>query len=249
MTRNGRITSSRFGQVLHRRDSTPSERLVSEIMGYTQSVPSTPAIRWGRNNEHHARKAYLGYMRAKGHDISYRDSGLHLYPPATFLGASTDGIIVDSSLEDCSMGCLEIKCPFSIGGTSALEQTPAELAQNTSFYLECVGSDNLQLKRAHPYYAQVQGEMAIVGTEWCDFVVYTPVGLHVERVVFDYSFWEDKLLPSLQRFFRNHVLPELVTATLFHAKYAPRPSGAAGGTELETADEMSFSDEHISMEQ
>ena len=42
--RNGRITSFRFGQVLHCRDSTLSERLVAEIMGYTQSVPSTPAI-------------------------------------------------------------------------------------------------------------------------------------------------------------------------------------------------------------
>ena len=67
---NGRITSSRFGQVLHRHESTPSECLVSEIIGYTQSVPSTPAIRWGRNNEYHARKAYLDYMQAKGHDIS-----------------------------------------------------------------------------------------------------------------------------------------------------------------------------------
>ena len=246
--RNGRITSSRFGQVLHRRDSTPSERLVAEIMGYTQSIPSTPAIRWGRNNEHHARKAYLDYMLAKGHDLNYQDSGLHLYPPATFLGASTDGIIVDSTLEDCSMGCLEIKCPFSIGGTSVLDLTPAEIAKSTTFYLGCVqGSDKLQLKRSHPYFAQVQGEMAIVGTEWCDFVVYTPVGLHVERVTFDCRFWEDELFPSLERFFRNHVLPELVTATIFRAKYAPRLPAAVGVTE--TADVTPHSNEPIDMNQ
>ena len=247
--RNGRITSSHFGQVLHRRDSTPSERLVAEIMGYIQSTPSTSAIRWGRNNEHHARKAYLDHMLAKGHDLSYRDSGLHLYPSATFLGASTDGVILDSTLDDCSMGCSEIKCPFSIGGISALNQTPAEIAKNTTFYLECVqGSDKLQLKQSHPYFAQVQGEMAIVGTEWCDFVVYTPVGLHVERIAFDYHYWEDELFPSLKRFFRNHVLPELVTATIFHAKYAPCLSAAVGGTER-SADETALSNEPTNMEQ
>ena len=72
---------------------------------------------------------------------------------------------MDSTLEDCSMhGCLEIKCPFSIGGTSAIDLTPAEIAKNATFYLECVqGSDRLQLKRSHPYFVQVQGEMAIVG--------------------------------------------------------------------------------------
>ena len=41
---NGRINSSHFGQVLHPRDSTPSEQLFAEIMGYTQSVLSTPAM-------------------------------------------------------------------------------------------------------------------------------------------------------------------------------------------------------------
>ena len=122
------------------------------------------------------------------------------------------------------------------------------LPKNT-FYLECASSGNLQLKQAHPYYAQVQGKMAIVGTEWCDFVVYTPVCLHVERVLFDYSFWEDTLFPSLQKFVRNHVLPELVTATHFHTQCAPRLSGAAGGTELETSDEMSTPNDSIIMEQ
>ena len=109
------------------------------------------------------------------------------------------------------------------------------------------GSDKLQLKRTHPYFAQVQGEMAIVSTEWCDFVVYTPVGLHVERVAFDYRFWEDELFPSLERFFRNHVLPELVTATIFRAKYALQLPAAVGVTE--TADVMPHSYGPIDMDQ
>ena len=32
--RNGRITSSRFGEILHRRESTNPRRLVQDFMGY-----------------------------------------------------------------------------------------------------------------------------------------------------------------------------------------------------------------------
>ena len=35
------------------------------------------------------------------------------------------------------------------------------------------GEDKLlHLPQEHPYCAQVQGEMAILNVEWCDFVVY-----------------------------------------------------------------------------
>ena len=47
--RNGRLTSSRFGEILHRRQSTDSRRLVKDIMGYggrMKRVP--PQIHWGR---------------------------------------------------------------------------------------------------------------------------------------------------------------------------------------------------------
>ena len=46
--RNGRITSSRFGEILHRRESTNARRLVRDLMGY--GGPMTvlpPQIRWG----------------------------------------------------------------------------------------------------------------------------------------------------------------------------------------------------------
>lgn len=108
------------------------------------------------------------------------------------------------------MGCLEVKCPFSIDGTSVVNMTPTQIAQTfPSVFLHTSDDRSLKLKPTHSYYAQVQGEMAIVGTEWCDFVVYTLAGIHVERIIFDTHFWDDKLQPSLQSFFRCHVLPKL----------------------------------------
>ena len=44
------------------------------------------------------------------------------------------------------------------------------------------------LEKTHKYYAQVQGEMAIKGLPWVDFVVWTAAAsniIFVERVFFD----------------------------------------------------------------
>ena len=45
------------------------------------------------------------------------------------------------------------------------------------------------LKKCHPYYTQVQGQLALTGAEWCDFIVYTHKGLIIQRIPFDLTFW------------------------------------------------------------
>jgi hypothetical protein len=67
------------------------------------------------------------------------------------------------------------------------------------------------LKENHAYFSQVQGQMAIGCQPWCDFVVYTNEGINVERVSFNESFWNDKLLPKLIPFYNNCVVPEIVS--------------------------------------
>ena len=41
------------------------------------------------------------------------------------------------------------------------------------FFLEQTGVLECKLKEDHPYYAQVQGQMAVTGARWCDLNVYT----------------------------------------------------------------------------
>ena len=41
-------------------------------------------------------------------------SGLHFMPEKAFLGASSDGSVTCTSVDTCCLGCLEIKCPYSI---------------------------------------------------------------------------------------------------------------------------------------
>lgn len=46
---NGRLTSSRFGEILHQRSTTNPRRLVRDIMGYGgHSRGAPPQIHWGR---------------------------------------------------------------------------------------------------------------------------------------------------------------------------------------------------------
>ena len=57
--------------------------------------------------------------------------------------------------------------------------------------MEKINDKECRLKRDHEYYAQVQGQMGITGSKWCDFIVYTSKGLYVERIAFDPDYWKN----------------------------------------------------------
>ena len=115
-------------------------------------------------------------------------------------------------------GVLEIKCPYSIDGTSITAERVADIATNygSKFFLEFNTDGQMTLRKSSKYYCQVQGEMAIMKVRWCDFVVWTTVDIHVERIPFDQSFWEERLLPKLEYFYVNCVVPEILTGALYH---------------------------------
>ena len=52
--------------------------------------------------------------------------------------------------------------------------------------------------------------MAIAVRPWCDFVIYTTLGISVERIYFDKAYW-DTLLPKLISFYDNCVAPKVVS--------------------------------------
>ena len=54
----------------------------------------------------------------------------------------------------------------------------------------------------------MQGTIAITGLVWCDFVVWTPQGISVERIAADKHFWEG-FKDVLLLFYYKGLLPEL----------------------------------------
>ena len=114
-----------------------------------------------------------------------RDSGLTLLEETPFLGASSDGIITCANADLNVVGCLEVKCAFSVDGESVVNLTPNEIADKfgKKFCLQKGDDGELHLSTDHMYYAQVQGELNILGVDWCDFVVYSGNTVVVDRIL------------------------------------------------------------------
>ena len=89
-----------------------------------------------------------------------------------YLGASLDGAVYDPYNLDQPFGFLEIKCPYT-----ACKVSPVEACTFPGFFCTTArktdGKESVVLRTSHSYYAQVQGQMAIGGRPWCDFIEYT----------------------------------------------------------------------------
>lgn len=206
--RTGRITASRFATVCRRKENVDPNSLIKSVMGY-YSDKTSDGMEWGINHENTAKKEYVREMKNKGHrTISVEESGLCVMPDYPYIGASPDGL-VSCSCGDCkdSEGLLEIKCPFKHRNFS-----PKHAALNRDFCCD-LNNDSLTLKKSHPYYFQVQGQMAVTGRNWCDFVIWTRKGISIERIPFDISLWKD-ILPKLSMFFRDCIVPEIFSRRL-----------------------------------
>ena len=55
----------------------------------------------------------------------------------------------------------------------------------------------------------MQAQLNICEVEFCDFVVWTPQGMHVERIFRDVDFFEEAV-ENITSFYKYGVLPELI---------------------------------------
>lgn len=202
--RKGRITASNFAAISHTQIDHPSVSLLKKVMQYTQTQTNrVPAMKWGVDHEDHARQEYLEIVTQNHERFEHHPAGLTVNPKYPHLGASPDGVV---SCVCCGRGLLEIKCPYK-----HREEHPLQVV-DPDFCLHIIDGEVI-LKRNHDYFIQVQGQMAICEKEYSDFVCWTPKGLHVERIEYNPSKFL-QIKPSLDSFFKNAVLPELLTHVL-----------------------------------
>ena len=204
---NGRITSSRFGQIVHRRETTDTTSIIKQVMGYNSAKYSNlPQLQWGIQKESTAIQCYIDFMEDQ---VIVIPTGLTLMPSHSYLGASSDGLIVHNGRPN-SPGVLEVKCPYSIQGNSVCNMPPLDIAANYSAFH--IADDN-HLRKEHNYYYQVQGEMAVKGCKWAHFVTWTEASknnLHVEEIQFDEELWKAYIFPKLQQFYIDVLVPEIL---------------------------------------
>ena len=113
-------------------------------------------------------------------------TGIHISAINSWLAASPDGIVQDpSQIEGKRTGILEIKCPYS-GRT----MTPEAAYQEINRFYSTLNNGQVTLKKKHNYHYQVQGQLAITELPWCDFIIWTPQGMSVQRIECDENFWK-----------------------------------------------------------
>lgn len=116
-------------------------------------------------------------------------AGLLISQEHPYLAATPDGF-VDKDYT------LEVKCPYA-GRYEKIE------ANDQFAFLD----SELQLKRTHKYYDQVQGQMFISERNSCYFVVYTFVDFKVLTIKLDRDYCRESLIPKLSLFYDKHFLP------------------------------------------
>lgn len=170
--------------------------LLKEICYPENRSLRTPAVMWGINHEQDALKAYEAHERLKHEQFTCRRSGLHLSTTHPFAGATPDALV---SCICCGKGVAEFKCPYVLRD-----------ATNFSSANTCLAEVNgvMQLQPCHAYYYQVQAQMAVCDVNYCDFVVWAPHLLHIERIRRDTEFCKN-MLSTARKFFVKAILPEL----------------------------------------
>ena len=127
--------------------------------------------------------------------------GLVVHPCYPHLGASPDGIVI---CDCCGKGVLEIKCPYSCRGKAFSEAAD----QDKDFCLQKHADGRLQLIESHAYY-QVQAQLKLCETVYCDFVMWSMDELLVLQIFPDPEFI-DGAIEEVPPFFKYGVLPELL---------------------------------------
>lgn len=194
--RLNRLTASNFGAVVRRLDHTPCHNLVKTIL-YKQDV-NTAAIQYGRLHENVALKKYEELQ-----GVTTRKCGLFVHSDTPYLGASPDAAVG-------SDGIVEIKCFPSIG-VQTFEQVVCSGKKNMCLERKSCG---LSLKTNHAYYFQIQGQLNITNRKFCDFVAYGENDIFIQRILVDKVMWTDFMLPKLQRFYMQCILPEIIDSRI-----------------------------------
>ena len=202
--RKSRLTASNFGLVVNRKKQ-PTEVFLRNTF-QPKDLSNFASIKHGKQNESIARTLYAHEMQKRNTKFTVYEAGLVINPSLPYLGASPDGKVFDPTDKE-PFGLLEIKAPFAWRNSSFLEA-----CQDSNFMCHVVdGKPQLKVNHKSGYYAQIQGQLALSGLPWCDFVVFLTGSrnIHAQRIYFDVLYWEQELLPKLHAFYFNHALPYL----------------------------------------
>ncbi|KAG8180999.1 hypothetical protein JTE90_024747 [Oedothorax gibbosus] len=196
--RAGRITASNMKAVCTTKINSSAISTVKKICYPARGSFHNKAIAWGCQHEKDAKGEYIKMHMLKYEEFQFSNCGLMISTEKPFLGASPDGLV---SCACCGQGCIEIKCPYCIRDCDV----------DSSLKHACLDkhSNSLTLSKKHAYYYQVQIQIFVSQRHYCDFVLWTNKGLHVERILPDLEFCS-VMCKKAEQFFQMVLLLEML---------------------------------------
>ena len=196
--RRNRLTASQFGKAIRSIDAFVRrgrddflQELRNEVM-QRKKFETNEAMQWGIDHE---KDAIQEYEKRTGKKVI--ETGIWIFPDG-YLAASPDGIVVDADNPDKYLGIVEVKCPARVKDIIINHDCQWHGHLN---YLD----KNNQLYPHHAYYHQIQGQLYATGMNWCDFIIWNPSNLLVQRIVSDPE-WVARCLTDLQVFYEWDIL-------------------------------------------
>ena len=181
---------------------TKTTPLVAKVFGKSQSIDHIPAIKYGCANENTARTLFFALRSQKHRNLKVEQCGLFVKSDRPYISGSPDGIV---SYNCCPTAVLEIKCPFTLMDKSVKD------GWKHLEYLNMNDKQILELNQKHPYYIQLQRQMAVTGLKMGHFFVWSPKGSIQTIVNFDPMFWVH-LQEKHSNFFKAYIVPYLLSA-------------------------------------
>lgn len=172
-----------------------------------KDLSKVSSLRHGRQQELIARSLYSRKMQKMCKQFIVFYAGLVVNPSFPYLGASPDGKVYNPTEKDL-FGLLEIKKILTHGEITEWRK-PAGI--QTSAFIWLMVSQNLKESDRRGHYCQVQGQLAITGLPWCDFIVQLSGShnINVEWIYFNQTHWDENLFPQLKKFYFDRALPFL----------------------------------------
>ena len=163
-------------------------------------------VAYGISMEPKAREAYTSVT---GHSVI--QSGMWVCNRCPYLGASPDGIILDTMGN--AIGILEIKC-LKIFREKSIEQVIEEhknsQLSSAVYSRQCfkIESNKLTLKETHAFFYQMQLQLLLTAKNFCDFVLYSGKGPpYIQRIPRDENL-QSKIEKTLSVFWHQVFIPE-----------------------------------------
>lgn len=178
----------------------PSEdptSVINAVMKDNESV-QTKAMKHRISSEPAAKQAYTTLMKSMHQQFRSEDSGLVVHKDKSFISASPDLLV---HCKCCGEGLCEVKCPESIKDQ---RPSPANVP-----YLISLEDGKVSLKKKHPYYYQIQGQMGILERKYCEFFVFTHHGHICVRETFDLEKFNE-IMEDMTWFWENYIVDELL---------------------------------------